>query len=63
MKKSLVDILVCPTSKAALELTVVRADDEEVIEGGLICPTCNRRFQITQGVPDLLPWDGCEALV
>lgn len=63
MKKSLVDILVCPRSKAALKLTVDRADDEEVVEGGLICPTCKHRFQITQGVPDLLPWDGCDASV
>ena len=61
MKKSLVDILVCPTSKTELELSIDRADGEEIIEGGLICPTCNHRFSITQGVPDLLPWDGCTA--
>jgi uncharacterized protein YbaR (Trm112 family) len=61
MKKSLVEILVCPTSKASLKLAVDDADGEEVIEGGLICPTCDHTFPITQGVPNLLPWDGCVA--
>ena len=62
MKKSLVDILVCPTSKAALELTVDQADGEEIIEGGLTCPTCSHTFPITNRVPDLLPWDDCAVL-
>ena len=61
MKKNLVDILACPTSKVALELTVDQADGEEIVEGGLVCPTCSHTFTITQGVPDLLPWDGCSA--
>jgi uncharacterized protein YbaR (Trm112 family) len=61
MKKSLVEILACPTSKAALELAVDQSDGEEIIEGGLTCPTCNHTFPIRQGVPDLLPWDGCTA--
>ena len=60
MKKSLVDILVCPTSKAALELVVDQAEGEDVNEGGLVCPTCNHTFLITKGVPDLLQWDGCD---
>lgn len=61
MKKSLVEILVCPTSKAALELTVDQAEGDEIVDGGLVCPTCDHRFPITQGIPDLLPWDGCAA--
>ena len=59
MKKSLVDILVCPTSKAPLKLAVDEADGEEIVAGGLICPTCDHTFPIVQGVPNLLPWDGC----
>lgn len=61
MKKSLVDILVCPTSKAPLELAVDETDGEEIVEGGLICPTCNHAFPIKNGVPNLLPWDDCAA--
>ena len=59
MKKSLVDILVCPTSKAPLKLSVERADDQEVLAGGLTCPTCDHTFTITDGVPDFFPWEGC----
>ncbi len=61
MKKSLVDILVCPTSKTSLKLAVDEADGEEIVEGGLICPICDHAFPITKGVPNLLPWDGCTA--
>ncbi len=61
MKKNLVEILVCPTSKAALKLVVDQAEGDEITEGGLICPTCDHTFPITQGVPNLLPWDGCGA--
>jgi uncharacterized protein YbaR (Trm112 family) len=59
VKKSLIEILACPTSKAALVLSVVESDGDEVVEGGLTCPTCDHQFPIRQGVPNLLPWDGC----
>ena len=62
MNKRLIEILVCPRSKAPLELSVDQADDEDVVEGGLTCATCNHTFPISQGVPNLLPWDGCTAL-
>ena len=55
MKKELMDILCCPTCKSSLKLTVDKEDDNEVIEGHLICETCNVTYDIEDTIPNLLP--------
>ncbi|MFC7155049.1 methytransferase partner Trm112 [Halomarina halobia] len=57
MKESLMDILCCPLDKQDLELEVVRRDDEEVLEGRLVCTQCGEVFPIEDGIPNLLPPD------
>ena len=55
VKRSLLEILVCPICKGALQLTVIRDDDIEVLEGQLNCQKCFRRYLIHEGIPNLLP--------
>ena len=55
MKKSLIDILVCPMCKEDLLLEIATEDSEEVIEGYLSCRTCKERFPIRDSIPNLLP--------
>lgn len=57
MKESLMDILCCPLDKSDLELTVDREDDDEVLEGRLVCIECGEEYPIEDGIPNLLPPD------
>ena len=57
MKKSLMDILCCPLDKSELELEVIRENDEEVLEGRLVCTECDEEYPIEDGIPNLLPPD------
>lgn len=41
----------CPTSVESLELSVSRAEDEEIMEGALRCGACGSSFPITRGIP------------
>ena len=41
MKKSIMDILVCPKCKNDLILNVRKEDKEEIIEGELKCNNCS----------------------
>ncbi len=56
MKRDLMEILCCPVCKGDLELTV-KTEKEEILEGSLFCKNCNHRYEITDGIPDLLPPD------
>ncbi len=56
MKRDLMEILCCPVCKGDLELTV-KAEKDEILEGSLFCKNCNHRYEITDGIPDLLPPD------
>ena len=51
------DILCCPLDKQDLELEVVRRDDDEVLDGRLVCTECGEEFPIEDGIPNLLPPD------
>mgnify|MGYP001233699974 CR=1 FL=1 len=62
MKRELVEILACPVSKATLTLVVKETSGSEIVTGGLICPTCNHEFDISDDVPNLLPWEQCAEL-
>lgn len=50
MKRRLLDLLGCPECKGALDLTVIR-ENEEIEEGELSCPTCLKRFPIVNSIP------------
>ena len=51
MKRRLNTVYVCPETGAALELQVLRADDDEVIEG-FLCNKAGTSFPIVDGIPD-----------
>jgi uncharacterized protein YbaR (Trm112 family) len=55
MKRSLMDILVCPVCKGRLELKVEEEGKGEVIKGSLRCGKCNAIYPIEDGIPNLLP--------
>ena len=55
MKKDLMDILACPTCKGALELTIEKEGEGEVISGTLICVPCSETYPIVDSIPNLLP--------
>lgn len=56
MKRDLMEILCCPVCKGDLELKV-DVERDEIIEGSLFCKHCNHRYEIKDGIPDLLPPD------
>jgi uncharacterized protein YbaR (Trm112 family) len=55
MKRSLMDILVCPVCKGPLELKVGEEGKGEVVKGSLRCARCNVVYPIADGIPNLLP--------
>jgi uncharacterized protein YbaR (Trm112 family) len=55
MKRSLMDILVCPVCKGPLELKVEEGGEGEVIKGSLRCGKCNVIYPIEHSIPNLLP--------
>jgi uncharacterized protein YbaR (Trm112 family) len=55
MRKSLVDILVCPVDKNALTLAVEDEMDDQVIKGTLTCQKCGEVYPIEDRIPNLLP--------
>ncbi len=57
MKRKLMDILACPIDKYyPLELLAFE-EKEEVVEGLIICPKCNRWYPIMDEIPHMLPDD------
>lgn len=57
MKESMMEILCCPLDKQDLDLEIVRRDDEEILEGRLVCTECDEEYPIEDGIPNLLPPD------
>jgi uncharacterized protein YbaR (Trm112 family) len=55
MKRSLLDILVCPLCKGELTLTVEEEDDKEIVKGNLFCSQCEENFPIENTIPNMLP--------
>lgn len=56
MKRDLMEILCCPICKGDLALSV-DVEKDEILEGSLFCKACNHRYEIKDGIPDLLPPD------
>lgn len=61
MKEDLMEIICCPLDKSTLELDAIRRDDDEILEGRLVCTECGEEFPIEEGIPNLLPADMREA--
>ena len=55
MKKDALDILCCPICKTDLNLKIESEKDNEIIEGSLICSKCKKKYEIKDGIPNLLP--------
>ena len=55
MKYDLMEILVCPTCKGTLVLTVDEENDGDIIKGSLTCEACNEIFPIEDTIPNMLP--------
>ena len=52
------EILACPVCKGVLKLTVASENEQEdVIEGSLLCYACPETYPITDSIPNLLPPD------
>jgi SAM-dependent methyltransferase len=56
MKKSLLDILVCPQCRAPLRLETPQTDrdSDEIQQGTLVCGKCGQKYMIRDGIPVLL---------
>jgi uncharacterized protein YbaR (Trm112 family) len=55
VKKKLMDILACPIDKYyPLDLHVFE-QDEEIVQGLIICPKCLRWYPIRDEIPEMLP--------
>lgn len=57
MKEGLMEILCCPVCKGELELEVRETDGDEVVEGTLRCGECPEEYEVSDGIPNLLPPD------
>ena len=55
MRMTLMEILVCPTCRGQLELTVTEQDGEEIISGSLRCKECPDEYPIEDTIPNMLP--------
>lgn len=55
MKKDIVDILCCPTCKGDLELSIIKEEKNDIVEGSFTCKKCNTKYSIENGIPNLLP--------
>ena len=55
MRRSLMDILCCPVCKGNLALDIKNENEKEILEGELLCSTCDVIYPIHEGIPNLLP--------
>ncbi len=60
LPKDLVDILVCPKSKAPLLYFPRGENDEDEGTGFLVCPASRLRYRIENGVPVMLVEEATE---
>jgi uncharacterized protein YbaR (Trm112 family) len=57
MRPDLMEILVCPTCKGEVTLTVYKEADGEIVEGRIDCAACKVEYPIEDGIPNMLPPD------
>ncbi len=53
MKKWVLDLLCCPhcTGEVSFELFSSKSEGDEIVEGKISCPSCNREYVLTNGIP------------
>jgi SAM-dependent methyltransferase len=51
LKEKLLSYLVCPACNGALEISVERVEQQEIMEGALRCDACATSYPIAAGVP------------
>jgi len=64
MKKSLLDLLVCPTClprEIPLKGVVYESDDGDILSGHLLCKSCGSKYDIDDGIAVLLPQSALKA--
>ncbi|MBI67388.1 MAG: hypothetical protein CL777_01400 [Chloroflexi bacterium] len=54
MKKDLLGILACPVDKNSLELIIQDENNNEIINGSLVCTSCSTTFPIVNSIPNFL---------
>ena len=54
MKKDMMDILCCPNCKSSLKLEIEKEEKDEVISGTLLCSKCNKKYPITESIPNFI---------
>jgi len=55
MKRKLMEILACPIDKYYPLALHVFKEKEEIEEGLIVCPKCNRVYPIMEEIPHMLP--------
>ncbi len=56
MDTKMLDLLVCPECKGALQLEILQgAGPSDVVDGVLLCGGCKRKYPVIDGIPRLLP--------
>src|SRR5262249_14376599 len=55
MKRTALDVFVCPACHGALDLQTQHTSGPEIIEGVLTCAACCASYTITRGVPRFVP--------
>jgi SAM-dependent methyltransferase len=61
LKEALLTYLICPSCEGPLDLSVAKADDGEIMQGGLRCQSCARSFPIISGIPRFANLDELES--
>lgn len=54
MRRSFLEVLVCPTCSGTLALEALECDADRVVEGALACERCHSWYPVTHGVPVML---------
>ena len=55
MRRSLLDILVCPLCHGELDLSVGEENSDEIVSGNLRCKECATDYPIEDTIPNMLP--------
>jgi len=51
----LMEILVCPTCRGNLDLSITKQEGDEIVEGVLTCTECGETYPIVNTIPNMLP--------
>ncbi len=55
MKRRLLQYLACQKCQRSFEVHAEREEQQEILEGGLVCTGCRASFPVTRGIPRFLP--------